>query len=1131
MGSNKTETAEAKVRVDSSQAVKSIKDLRRNVRKLKSDWNKAEIGSKEYIKATRKLRTANAALAKHNASLRQTSRTWDTIKASMVGTLSGNLAAAGVSTIVGYAREAVNFMGTLSDAQSDVVKTTGLTEVQMGKLNKELSKIDTRTGRMQLLALAKEAGRLGKSSVADIAKFVKESDKIKVALGEDLGDNAVTQINKISGVFGVGALNIGSAINEIGQSGAAFEGYQAEFLARTAASAKATGFFADEVLGFSAVLDENAVKLEMSATALGGFFVRFEKDLDKFGKVAGYAKGELRAIKDEMGNNEAFIQFLTTLKETSATQEDFLKKLEAIGVTGDRKTAVFLTLAQNIDKIREKQALANKAMQEGTSITDEFNKKNNNLAANLEKAGKKLRKAFINSPVFEGLQKMVSATADFIVSIKGVSAELEENTNKLLENKAQVDNLEKEILPLLTRYDELKDKAKLNKEEQIELNDIIKSLKQSLPLTAMEFDKFGTVIGVNTKKSKEYIKQLNEINKLQTKGQRQELAQQAYGNLINLKHSQRVLKILSNRKTPKGARQRQLFAAGLKEAVDNVKRLKTETQGYLLQIEQLGGSIDETFEVKQFFDGLGILPKVKADLNAIAKEVDFVNSKINEIPDKGEVKTSDKNEDNTGGGSIFQTDAEKAEIEKQRKKNEKRLQLQKDFYQLLTAEQKKLYNSTLSQYEQEIIAIQDKYEKHRKVAIETFTDINQQKEALALIGELETTELFVKNEEHRAKIATDFFDKNFAKAKEDAEKREELQKQITQAIDEATKTSSEIEIEETEARFVKLLTLATEYGIDVVDLEKAKLLALKKLRDAAADEEADKADDAALKRAKQFQKDIELLTGYASQVVDIGNSIANINAANEQNELQNFRKSIDTKIAKLDEQREQGIITQKQYESQKERLQQDFAKREADMKREQFLRQQQADIAQSIINTALTVSRALATPPSPNIFAAGIALALGAVQTTAIASQPVPKFFKGGNIPAFSGDTPGGKYQGKIVEVHGGEYVVDNASMQNPAVFNFTRAIEAMKAGNSFFNGGYISTAAGANANPATNINTTATSSDPLLISTLQEQNKLLKQLLSDGIKATAVYDDDDVVKIRDKIDTFDKIDQLSEIK
>lgn len=57
---------------------------------------------------------------------------------------------------------------------------------------------------------------------------------------------------------------------------------------------------------------------------------------------------------------------------------------------------------------------------------------------------------------------------------------------------------------LASRYDELTAKAELNKEEHKELNDIILQLKDNVPDTAKEFDEYGKVIGINTKRLREY---------------------------------------------------------------------------------------------------------------------------------------------------------------------------------------------------------------------------------------------------------------------------------------------------------------------------------------------------------------------------------------------------------------------------------------------------------------------------------------------------------------------------------------------------------------------------------------------------------------------------------------------------
>lgn len=82
--------------------------------------------------------------------------------------------------------------------------------------------MDTRTARAQLNDLAGDAGRLGITSKQQILDFVEAADQINVALGEDLGEDAVKNIGKLAQLFGdadamglkQAMLATGSVINE-----------------------------------------------------------------------------------------------------------------------------------------------------------------------------------------------------------------------------------------------------------------------------------------------------------------------------------------------------------------------------------------------------------------------------------------------------------------------------------------------------------------------------------------------------------------------------------------------------------------------------------------------------------------------------------------------------------------------------------------------------------------------------------------------------------------------------------------------------------------------------------------------------------------------------------------------------
>ena len=90
----------------------------------------------------------------------------------------------------------------LSDTFTDVGRSTGLTEAEVRELDKSLRTMDTRTSREDLLRLAETAGALGLSAKEDVEEFVRAVDKIKVALGKNITDDAIKQIGKIAEVFG-----------------------------------------------------------------------------------------------------------------------------------------------------------------------------------------------------------------------------------------------------------------------------------------------------------------------------------------------------------------------------------------------------------------------------------------------------------------------------------------------------------------------------------------------------------------------------------------------------------------------------------------------------------------------------------------------------------------------------------------------------------------------------------------------------------------------------------------------------------------------------------------------------------------------------------------------------------------
>ncbi len=311
----------------------------------------------------------------------------------------------------------------LSDSFADVAKTTGLTIAEVKELYKELGKIDTRTKRKELLDLAYAAGKLGYTGKAEILGFVKAADQIGVALSKDLGDNvedAVTSLGKLVDIFKIkdkfgieqALLKTGSAINALGASGTATESYIVEFTKRLGGIAPQAGISIEKVMGLGATLDQLGQQVETSSTAVGQLMTKMFQKPGEYAKIAGMNVADFtKLLKTDA--NAALIKLLEGLNKNKGGLTELASKFGDLGVDGSRAISVIGALSNNVEMLKDAQHLSNVEFAKGTSLTKEFNLKNDNMAGNLERVGKALKAAFVNSTIMSGLEKLVKWMASW----------------------------------------------------------------------------------------------------------------------------------------------------------------------------------------------------------------------------------------------------------------------------------------------------------------------------------------------------------------------------------------------------------------------------------------------------------------------------------------------------------------------------------------------------------------------------------------------------------------------------------------------------------------------------------------------------------------------------------------------
>lgn len=374
----------------------SIRDLEYSIKALNQQMKGMQRGTEQFKQMELKAKQLKAELQAVRAE-GVAQESWIKRSADWFNRMQGLAlgAVAAISGITFTVKKCVEEYAKMDDEMTNVRKYTGQAAEEVERMNEDFKKMDTRTSRQKLNQLAEDAGRLGITSTAAVEEFVDGADKINVALGDDLGDKAVSQIGKLAQMFGEdktkglrGAmLATGSAVNELAQNSSASAGYLVDFTARVAGVGKQAGFTQAQIMGLASVLDQNMQQDETAATAVQNLLAKMFQDSAKFAQIAGLNVKEFaKTLKEDA--NGALLQFLAAMRAKGGFA-DLAPMFEEMKMDGSRATGVLTVLADKLDDIKTAQNLASEAYSEGTSVLNEFETQNENVQAQLDKASKK----------------------------------------------------------------------------------------------------------------------------------------------------------------------------------------------------------------------------------------------------------------------------------------------------------------------------------------------------------------------------------------------------------------------------------------------------------------------------------------------------------------------------------------------------------------------------------------------------------------------------------------------------------------------------------------------------------------------------------------------------------------------
>ena len=205
---------------------------------------------------------------------------------------------------------------------------------------------------------------------------------------------------------------------------------------------------------------------------------------------------------------------------------------------------------------------------------------------------------------------------------------------------------------------------------------------------------------------------------------------------------------------------------------------------------------------------------------------------------------------------------------------------------------------------------------------------------------------------------------------------------------------------------------------------------------------------------------VTALEGAFSQMFSLWSQASELQAARDKSDFKNYEKQNDKKKKSLEKRLNAGLISEAQYNAEIESLEKEKDTYQEQMELKQAKRQKAQKITQSIINTALGVTKTLAEWGIPwGIAPAAIMGAMGLAETAIIAATPITTGAEDGGPFNIKRAQDGKTFKARLspdkrgfvssptvlVGENGGEYIIPAAGLANPTLQPFLATLETAR--------------------------------------------------------------------------------------
>ena len=393
----------------------SIEEMKKAYSQLEAELKKVETTSKDFFDKQKELKTLQANIDKATGSIKIQSSAWQTALKNLTAYMGLFQAAGKLKDVMTSAiKKNFEFSGSLTDIR----KVSGLVMEDVNKLAKELAKIDTRTSIDGLAQLAYQGAKLGmgKYGVDGMAQFVKAADKINVAIGEEMGEEALPALSKMVETMGLipkmgiekAMLATGSAMFKLSSTSTSTSTNIVEFAKRLTGVSRTAGITTDQLLALGSASDSLFLMPEVSATAMSKFIVALQKNHNLIEKDLGIQQGTIKNMYAAGHAMDAIVLVLEKMRD-KGNMNALGSIFKDLGSDGQRLVTAMVTMSKNVDVLKDHLYESREAFEEATAVTDEYKMQQQSAIGVLERANNLWEKAFVSPEGVDSVKALADA--------------------------------------------------------------------------------------------------------------------------------------------------------------------------------------------------------------------------------------------------------------------------------------------------------------------------------------------------------------------------------------------------------------------------------------------------------------------------------------------------------------------------------------------------------------------------------------------------------------------------------------------------------------------------------------------------------------------------------------------------